>query len=97
MKKYEPNPIDTSEVRLPDEFFAVAEQLAQNTHDIWAKARFEEGWTYGPERDNAAKTNPCLVPYEELPDSEKEYDRRTSREVLAVLFAMGYKLVKEEV
>lgn len=96
MKTYEPNPIDTSKVRLPDELSEIAELLAENTHDIWAKARLEEGWRYGPVRDNAAKTNPCLVPYENLPDSEKEYDRRTSREVLAVLYAMGYRLEKAE-
>lgn len=96
MKTYTPNPIDTSKVQLPDEIMEIAELLAENTHDIWAKARLEEGWTYGPVRDNAAKTHPCLVPYENLPDSEKEYDRRTSREALAVLYAMGYRLQKAE-
>lgn len=95
MKNYKPKPIDTTGVRLPDEFLQLVELLSKNTHDVWAAARFQEGWTYGPIRDNAMKKNPCLVPYEDLPDSEKEYDRRTSREVLSVLYAMGYRLVKE--
>ena len=96
MADYKPNPIDTTEIRLPDEIMQLAELLAKNTHDVWAEARFQEGWTYGPMRDTAVKQNPCLVPYEDLPDSEKEYDRRTSREVLAVLYALGYRLVKDE-
>ena len=92
---YQPKPVDTSAVRLPPELLALAEELARNTHDVWAQARIQEGWTYGPHRDDAAKTNPCLQPYEDLPDSEKEYDRRMGRELLAVLYAMGYRLVKE--
>lgn len=95
MKDYKPRPIDTADVRLPDELLELAELLAKNTHELWAEARFREGWTYGPVRDNAMKKNPCLIPYEDLPDSEKEYDRRTSQEVLSVLYAMGYRLVKE--
>ena len=92
---YDPHPIDTSNIKLPSEFLALGELLAKNTHDIWAKARIAEGWTYGSCRDNAAKKNPCLIPYEDLPDSEKEYDRQVSRQVLEVLYALGYRLVKE--
>lgn len=92
---YEPHPIDTTEIRLPDEFLEIAELLAKNTHDVWAKARIAEGWTYGPLRDNREKKNPCLLPYEDLPDSEKEYDRQVSRQVLEVLYALGYRLVKD--
>lgn len=95
MSEYKPKPIDTTGVQLPEELVELAELLAKNTHDLWAQARLAEGWTYGLTRDNQEKKNPCLVPYEELPDSEKEYDRRTSQEVLSVLYAMGYRLVKE--
>ena len=93
---YRPNPLDTTAVRLPPEMLALAELLAKNTHDIWAKARMEEGWIYGPARSDTEKTNPCLVPYEDLPEREKEYDRRINRELLAALYAMGYRVVKEE-
>lgn len=92
---YQPNPLDTTAVRLPPEMLALAELLAKNTHDIWAKARLEEGWTYGPVRSDTEKTNPCLVPYEDLPEREKEYDRRINQELLAALYAMGYRVVKE--
>lgn len=93
---YRPNPINTEEVVLPKEIFDVAELLAKNTHENWAKKRLEEGWRYGPVRDDAAKATPCLVPYEELTESEKEYDRMTSQQTLKVLYAMGYRLVKGE-
>ena len=93
---YRPNPLDTSGVRLPSEMLELAELLAKNTHDIWAKARMEEGWIFGPVRSDAEKTNPCLVPYDELPEQEKEYDRRINRELLAALYAMGYRVVKEK-
>lgn len=93
--EYRPNPLDTTGVRLPPEVLALAELLAKNTHDIWAKARMEEGWTCGPARSDADRTNPCLVPYEELPDSEKEYDRRINQELLAALYALGYRVVRD--
>lgn len=94
-EEYRPEPIDTSDVELPEELTEVMELLAKNTHEIWAKERIAEGWSYGPRRDDKAMTSPCIVPYEELPDEEKEYDRRTSRQVLEVLWAMGYRLAKE--
>ena len=76
-KEYIPQPVDTAGINLPDEMEALAEKLAENVHDVWARTRMEQGWTYGPERDDAAKKHPCLVPYEELSDDEKEYDRNT--------------------
>ena len=78
---YRPEPIDTSEVVLSEDLLALTEKIAANVHDVWAKGRIAEGWTYGEKRDNEAKTTPCLVPYEELPESEKEYDRNTALEI----------------
>ena len=72
---YNPIPIDTSEIVLSPEIQSLAEQLAANTHDVWAAGRIKDGWTYGPVRNDAEKTHPCLIPYDELPDDEKEYDR----------------------
>lgn len=39
-----------------------------------------EGWTYGPERNDTLKQHLCLMPYEELPESEKQYDRNSGPE-----------------
>jgi hypothetical protein len=70
------------------------ELLARNAHENWAKQRVSEGWKYGTKRDDARKEHPCLVPYEELPESEKEYDRKMAGETLKVISGLGYKIKK---
>jgi hypothetical protein len=92
---YEPKPIPTSDVHLSPEIEELIERLAKNTHDVWAQLRLAEGWTYGPRRDDQKKVHPCLVPYEQLPESEKEYDRQTAREALRVIIALGYRIEKD--
>jgi len=89
---YQPKPIDTSGVTLPEELRNLKERLAENAHDIWARQRMSEGWTYGPARDDAAKKHPDLVPYSELPESEKEYDRKAAMETLKAIAALGYEM-----
>ncbi len=91
---YQPKPIDTSGIALPEELLALTEQIAENVHDIWALGRIREGWRCGPVRDDAAKTTPCLAPYGDLPDSEKEYDRRTAMETLRLILKLGYRIEK---
>lgn len=95
MFMYEPKPIDTSDVILSDDLLELTEKIAENVHDVWAVGRIEQGWTYGPERNDELKTTPCLVPYLELPDSEKEYDRNTALETLKLITKLGYKLAKK--
>ena len=89
---YIPNPIDTSDVELSDDLKQLVEQLARNVHDNWAIGRINEGWTYGPVRNDALKQHPCLVDYDDLPDSEKEYDRNTSMETLKAILKLGFTL-----
>ncbi len=91
---YTPKPIDTSKVQLPDELLSLTEQIAENVHDIWAQGRINEGWTYGEKRDDENKKTPCLVPYSELSEAEKEYDRNTAIETLKLIVALGYKIEK---
>jgi RyR domain-containing protein len=89
---YEPHPIDTTNVTLPDEILALTEELARNTHDTWARQRLADGWRYGPARDDARKETPCLVPYDRLPESEKVYDRSTALQALKLVVALGYRI-----
>lgn len=93
---YKPEPIDTSRVELSKDILELTELLAGNTHEIWARDRLAEGWRYGSERDDAKKEHPCLVPYEELPESEKEYDRNTAMETLKVISALGYRIERNQ-
>ena len=95
-KQYRPQPVDTSAVELPAELMELAELMAENVHDVWAQTRMEQGWTYGPKRDDAQKKHPCLVPYAELPEEEKLYDRNTSQETLRFILAQGFSIVKAE-
>ncbi len=92
-KEYKPEPIDTSDVELSPEITELCEKLAENTHEVWAKGRIAEGWTYGSTRDDAKKETPCLVPYDELPESEKDYDRNTAMETLKVIVKLGNKII----
>ena len=92
---YTPKPEDTSAVVLDEEIRTLSELLAKNTHEVWSAARIREGWTYGPKRDDVKREHPCLIPYEELPEEEKEYDRKTSQETLRLILKLGYKIVKE--
>lgn len=93
-KKYTPQPIDTSDVELSEELLLLTEQLARNVHDVWAVGRLNEGWTYGPERNDTLKQNPCLVDYSDLPESEKEYDRNTAMETLKTILKLGWGIEK---
>lgn len=92
---YEPAPIDTSGVALSDEIRHLTELLARNTHDVWARQRLSEGWRFGPRRDDASKEHPCLIPYEQLPEPEKEYDRKTAMETIRAIMALGYRIEKD--
>ena len=92
---YTPNPIDTSNTKLPDDLLGLIEKIAENVHDVWAAGRIADGWTYGETRDDTKKHHPCLVPYDELSDSERAYDRNTALETLRLIVALGYKIVKE--
>ena len=89
---YEPKPLDTSAVSLPGSLRELGEKLAEQVHEIWASGRIAEGWTWGPRRDDRLKQNPTLVPYAELPESEKEYDRATAFGTLKLVLALGYRI-----
>lgn len=91
---YQPAPIDTSSVILPQDILELTERIAQNVHDVWAQGRIAEGWVYGDTKDPDKKTTPLLVPYDELPESEKAYDRNTAMESLKLILLLGYEIRK---
>ena len=91
---YEPKPIDTSDVILPEDLVLLTEKIAENVHDVWAVGRISEGWTYGTEKNTENKTSPDLVPYSELPEKEKDYDRNTAMETVKLIIKLGYKVGK---
>ncbi|MEN3768980.1 RyR domain-containing protein [Priestia megaterium] len=93
--KYVPKPIDTSHIQLSGEISELTEILAKNTHELWAEQRIKDGWVYGPERNDTKKEHPGLVEYEELSESEKEYDRITAMNTIKTIIALGFTLNKK--
>ena len=91
---YTPKPIDTRDIILTEDILELSELIAKNTHEVWSENRMADGWTYGAERNDQKKHHPCLIPYEDLPESEKEYDRATSMQTLKLIMKLGYKITK---
>jgi len=93
--KYVPEPIDISDVELQEDLTGLLEQLAGNTHDNWAMLKIAEGWVYGEKRNDELKITPLLVPYEELPESEKEVDRVICLSVIKAVKKLGYDIKRK--
>jgi len=93
-KEYIPQPIDTSDVKLPEDLQSLVEQMSKNVHEVWAETRISQGWTFGEKRNDDLKTHPCLIPYEELPEEERKYDRNTSIGTLKLIMKLGFKICK---
>ena len=94
MENYKPNPINTSDIVLSSDLEELVELLAENSHEVWAFNRMQEGWTYGSTRDDSLKQTPCMCHYNDLPDNEKTYDRNSAIETIKVLIKLGYTVKK---
>lgn len=92
---YRPHPIDLSDIDLSDDIEELREAIAENAHEIWAQARQAEGWTYGSERNDQLRQTPDMVPYSDLTDSEREYDRQMAMNTIKLLRKLGYEIVKK--
>lgn len=92
---YEPSPIGLDDVELSDDLTELQEAIAENAHEIWAKNRRDQGWSYGPERNDQKKETPDMIPYCNLPESEKLYDREMAMQTLKLVKKLGFKLVKK--
>lgn len=91
---YRPAPMDTRDIRLTPELESLVEYMSRNVHEVWAATRMAQGWTYGVKRDDAEKKHPCLVPYDELSEDEKTFDRNTSVETVKLILKLGFKISK---
>lgn len=93
-KTYIPHPVNLDDVQLPSNLEELREAIAENVHEVWSAGRIKEGWTYGPERDDKLKKHPDLVPYSELTDEEKQYDRDTAMNTIKLIIKLGFDIVK---
>lgn len=94
--EYVPHPIDLSDVTVEEELFELQEAIAENAHEVWAEERRKEGWSYGPVRDDERKLHPDMLPYNRLPESEKEYDRLMALNTIKLVIKLGWKLKKKK-
>jgi RyR domain len=86
--------IEVSHIQLRPELLELTELLARHLHDTWVRLRVSEGWTLGPTRNDERKEHPCLIPYEQLPEAEKELDRQMTRATLSTLVALGFEIAR---
>lgn len=94
MKEYDPRPINLTDVVLSEELNELREAIAENAHDVWAAERKAQGWKYGAQRNDTNKETPCMVPYSQLPESEKTFDREMAMNTLKLLKKLGYDIIK---
>lgn len=92
---YEPYPICLDDITLDENLSELQEAIAENAHEIWAKARTDQGWTYGPERNDQKKETPDMVPYCNLPESEKLYDREMAMQTLKLVKKLGFEIIRK--
>lgn len=92
--EYIPKPLDVSNIVLPEGLEELTESLSKNVHEVWAAGRIAAGWKYGPVRDEIKKEHPCLIPYEELSEDEKYYDRATAISTIRYILSKGYTISK---
>src|SRR5262249_36830290 len=85
-------PIDTSGVEFSQDLQRLMERLAENAHEVWARKRLTEGWTYGPEKNAERKQTPWLVSYPALTEAEKDTDRQVITESVKAAYALGWRL-----
>ena len=93
---YEPHPLDLDDVTIESELMELREAIAENAHEVWAKTRKDQGWSYGKERDDAKKLHPDIIPYNLLPESEKEYDRLMAINTIKLVKKLGWELKKRK-
>lgn len=91
---YTPLPVNTKDIVLPRELNELVEAMAENIHEVWALNRINQGWSYGQKRNDSLKQHPCLIPYQELSNEEKLYDRDSAVETLKLIIKLGFKIVK---
>ncbi len=96
IKNYNPHPKNIENITISDELNDLLEKIAENIHDMWALTRMEKGWTYGKERDDILKQHPCLIPYNQLSEEEKTFDRKTAHVTIKTLINLGFVINKNK-
>ncbi len=71
------------------------EYLAEMEHGRWTAERLRSGWRWAPQRDAEAKVSPHLVPWAQLPEDIRQYDREFVERIPGMLATVGLEIVRE--
>ncbi len=69
------------------------DELARDEHDRWMAAKTAAGWAYGPHTDELARRHDALLPWDDLPESQKDKDRALVIGIPAILSRCGYAVI----
>ena len=84
----------SDKIELPSELMALLEPMAKHVHDRWMSERIANGWCFGKVYSIDQKTHPCIIPYEDLSESEKDLDRHTAIQTIKFIMSSGYSIVR---
>ncbi|XP_066527985.1 ryanodine receptor 2 [Hoplias malabaricus] len=93
---YRPAPVDQSSVSLTSDLEHLVEALAKNEHNIWARERIKQGWTYATQQDIKSKRSPQLVPFSLLEERNRRCNLVAARDALGTLLGLGYTIEPSE-
>lgn len=93
--EYQPRPLKLDNIEIEPELLELTEAIAENAHEVWAQGRKNQGWTYGPARNDDLKQHPDMVAYSDLTESEKQYDRDMAFNTIKLVKKLGYDLNKK--
>ncbi|PWA27902.1 hypothetical protein CCH79_00000537 [Gambusia affinis] len=89
---FEPKPINTANISLPEKLDYIANKYAEHSHDKWASEKMSAGWKHGDSLDEQAKAHPLLKPYKSLSEKERETYRWPVKESLKSMLAMNWNI-----
>ncbi len=84
--------LSADKIQLPEFVPDDVERMAEMEHGRWNVERFDSGWRYGEKKDEARKLSPYLVPWQQVPDSIKVYDREAVRTWPKILAQAGFQV-----
>ncbi|KAM7395128.1 hypothetical protein PAMA_006737 [Pampus argenteus] len=89
---FDPKPINTANISLPEKLDYIANKYAEHSHDKWSSEKMSAGWKHGDNVDEQAKTHPLLKPYKALSEKERETYRWPIKESLKSMLSMGWNI-----
>ncbi|KAG7249607.1 hypothetical protein CRUP_033266, partial [Coryphaenoides rupestris] len=93
---FNPQPVDTSGVTLPERLEFVVNKYAEHTHEKWSLDKFVNGWVHGEQLCEQTKVHPLLKPYRALAEKDKEAYRWAIKETLKTMLSFGWTSMAEQ-